>query len=88
MPNGRRNREKPVSAQGGLVEGVARRLSNGKGISISVRRSKLMHCRRNGVTEMAADKNTGTYEGQIFVDMGDNQMMLHNDPVRCVVGPG
>ena len=46
-----------------------------------------MHCRRNGVTEMAADKNTGTYEGQIFVDIGDNQMMLHKDPVRCVVGP-
>ena len=34
------------------------------------------------------DKNTGTYEGQIFVDMGGNQLMLHNGPVRCTVEPG
>lgn len=27
------------------------------------------------------------YEGQIFVDMGGNQLMLHNGPVRCTVGP-
>ncbi len=32
------------------------------------------------------DKNTGAYEGQIFVDMGGNQLMLHNGPVRCEVG--
>ena len=34
------------------------------------------------------DKNTGTYDGQIFVDMGGNQLMLHNRPVRCTVGLG
>ena len=33
------------------------------------------------------DKNTGAYAGQIFVDMGGNQLMLHNGPVRCTVGP-
>ena len=34
------------------------------------------------------NKKTGAYEGQIFVDMGGNQLMLHNGPVRCTVGPG
>jgi uncharacterized membrane protein len=34
------------------------------------------------------NKNTGTYDGQIFVDMGGHQIMLHNGPVRCTVGPG
>jgi hypothetical protein len=34
------------------------------------------------------DKKSGAYEGQIFVDMGGNQMMVHNGPVRCTVGPG
>jgi hypothetical protein len=34
------------------------------------------------------DKHTGTYAGQIFVDMGGNQLMLHNGPVRCMVGAG
>jgi hypothetical protein len=29
---------------------------------------------------------SGAYEGQIFVDMGGNQLMLHNGPVRCTVG--
>jgi hypothetical protein len=33
------------------------------------------------------NKKTGAYEGQIFVDMGGNQLMLHNGPVRCTVGP-
>ena len=33
------------------------------------------------------NKKTGTYEGQIFVDMGGNHLMLHNGPVRCTVGP-
>jgi len=33
------------------------------------------------------NKKSGTYEGQIFVDMGGNQLMLHNGPVRCTVGP-
>jgi hypothetical protein len=31
------------------------------------------------------NKKTGAYEGQIFVDMGGNQRMLHNGPVRCTV---
>ena len=34
------------------------------------------------------NKKSGAYEGQIFVDMGGNQLMLHNGPVRCTVGPG
>jgi hypothetical protein len=33
------------------------------------------------------NKKSGVYEGQIFVDMGGNQLMLHNGPVRCTVGP-
>ena len=32
------------------------------------------------------NKKSGAYEGQIFVDMGGNQLMLHNGPVRCTVG--
>jgi hypothetical protein len=32
-------------------------------------------------------KKSGAYEGQIFVDMGGNQLMLHNGPVRCTVDP-
>jgi hypothetical protein len=32
------------------------------------------------------NKKTGAYEGQIFVDMGGNQLMLHNGPVRCTLG--
>jgi len=34
------------------------------------------------------DNASGAYAGQIFVDMGGNQLMLHNGPVRCTVGPG
>jgi len=34
------------------------------------------------------NKKTRTYDGQIFVDMGGNQLMLHNGPVRCTVGAG
>jgi hypothetical protein len=30
-------------------------------------------------------RKSGAYEGQIFVDMGGNQLMLHNGPVRCTV---
>jgi hypothetical protein len=30
-------------------------------------------------------RKSGAYEGQIFVDMGANQLMLHNGPVRCTV---
>src|SRR5262245_4079212 len=32
------------------------------------------------------NKKSGAYEGQIFVDMGGNQLMLHNGPVRCTIG--
>jgi len=31
------------------------------------------------------NKKSGTYDGQIVVDMGGNQLMLHNGPVRCRV---
>jgi hypothetical protein len=31
------------------------------------------------------NKKRGSYDGQIFVDMGGNQLMLHNGPVRCKV---
>lgn len=34
------------------------------------------------------NKKSGAYEGQIYVDMGGNQIMLHNGPVRCTVGAG
>jgi hypothetical protein len=33
------------------------------------------------------NKKSGAYDGQIFVDMGGNQLMLHNGPVRCTIGP-
>ena len=33
------------------------------------------------------NKKSGVYEGQMLVDMGGNQLMLHNGPVRCTVGP-
>jgi hypothetical protein len=33
------------------------------------------------------NKKSGAYEGQMFVDIGGNQLMLHNGPVRCTVGP-
>jgi hypothetical protein len=33
------------------------------------------------------NKKSGAYEGQIFVDMGGNQLMLHNGPVRCTISP-
>jgi hypothetical protein len=32
------------------------------------------------------NQKNGAYEGQIFVDMGGNQLMLHNGPVRCALG--
>lgn len=40
------------------------------------------------VVSAQLNKKTGAYEGQIFVDMGGNQLMLHNGPVRCTVGAG
>jgi hypothetical protein len=32
------------------------------------------------------EKKTGAYVGQIVVDMGGNELQLHNGPVRCTVG--
>ena len=40
------------------------------------------------VVSAQLNKKSGTYDGQIFVDMGGNQLMLHNGPVRCTVGTG
>jgi hypothetical protein len=34
------------------------------------------------------NRKSGAYEGQILVDMGGNQLMLHNGPVRCTVDAG
>jgi hypothetical protein len=34
------------------------------------------------------NRKSRAYEGQIFVDMGGNQLMLHNGPVRCTVDGG
>jgi hypothetical protein len=38
------------------------------------------------VVSAQLNKKRGSYDGQIFVDMGGNQLMLHNGPVRCTVG--
>ena len=38
------------------------------------------------VISAQVNKNSGAYEGQIVVDMGGNQLMLHNGPVRCTIG--
>lgn len=38
------------------------------------------------VVSAQRNKKSGAYDGQIFVDMGGNQLMLHNGPVRCTVG--
>ena len=40
------------------------------------------------VVSAQLNKKSGTYDGQIFVDMGGNQLMLHDGPVRCTVGTG
>jgi len=37
------------------------------------------------VVSAQINKKTRSYDGQIFVDMGGNQLMLHNGPVRCTV---
>jgi hypothetical protein len=37
------------------------------------------------VVSAQLNKKTRSYDGQIFVDMGGNQLMLHNGPVRCTV---
>jgi len=38
------------------------------------------------VVSAQRNKKSGTYDGQIIVDMGGNQLMLHNGSVRCTVG--
>lgn len=38
------------------------------------------------VVSAQLNKKSRAYDGQIFVDMGGNQLMLHNGPVRCTVG--
>ena len=40
------------------------------------------------VVSAQLNKKSGNYDGQIFVDMGGNQLMLHNGPVRCTVRTG
>jgi hypothetical protein len=40
------------------------------------------------VVSAQLNKKRGSYDGQIFVDMGGNQLMLHNGPVRCTVAAG
>jgi hypothetical protein len=38
------------------------------------------------VVSAQLNKKRGSYDGQIVVDMGGNQLMLHSGPVRCKVG--
>jgi hypothetical protein len=33
------------------------------------------------------NRKSGRYEGQMLVDMGGSELMLHNGPVHCTVGP-
>ena len=40
------------------------------------------------VVSAQLNKKSKAYDGQIFVDMGGNQLMLHNGPVRCTVAAG
>ncbi len=40
------------------------------------------------VVSAQLNKKNGSYDGQIFVDMGGTQLMLHNGPVRCTVAAG
>jgi len=40
------------------------------------------------VISVQLNKQSGAYEGQILVDMGGNQLMLHSGAVRCGVGCG
>lgn len=39
------------------------------------------------VVSAQLNKKGGAYDGQLFVDMGGDQMMLHNGPVRCRISP-
>jgi hypothetical protein len=40
------------------------------------------------VVSAQRNKKSGAYDGQIVVDMGGNQLMLHSGPVRCTVAAG
>jgi hypothetical protein len=40
------------------------------------------------VVSAQLNKKSGSYDGQIVVDMGGNQLMLHSGPVRCTVAAG
>ncbi len=40
------------------------------------------------VVSAQLNKKSGTYDGQIVVDMGGNQLQLHSGPVHCTVGTG
>jgi hypothetical protein len=40
------------------------------------------------VVSAQLNKKSASYDGHIFVDMGGNQLMLHNGPVRCTVAAG
>jgi hypothetical protein len=38
------------------------------------------------VVSAQRNRKSGSYDGQIFVDMGGNQLMHYNGPVHCRVG--
>jgi len=38
------------------------------------------------VVSAQRNRRSGSYDGQIFVDMGGNQLMHYNGPVHCQVG--
>jgi hypothetical protein len=40
------------------------------------------------VVSAQLNKKSGTYDGQIVVDMGGNQLQIDSGPVRCTVGTG
>jgi hypothetical protein len=42
--------------------------------------------RLRAVVSAQLNKKSASYDGQIVVDMGGNQLMLHSGPVRCKVG--
>jgi hypothetical protein len=41
--------------------------------------------RLRAVVSAQLNKKSASYDGQIVVDMGGNQLMLHSGPVRCKV---
>jgi hypothetical protein len=40
------------------------------------------------VVSAQLNKKSGAYDGQIVVDMGGNQLMLHSGRVRCTIATG